>query len=235
MNLRMSLITGLAVVALPLAASATPVTIAPGEIGKAFQLLLPAGGVFEASTSGGYETLPDGTVVPADTELFLFDANWTAIVANDDAPGLAPHSLIFNATPTAGSDPGVYHLIVTMFNAFPQDQAGNPLFDQGVCGTAAQCGPAAGEAGVVFAGNWSNLGGWDGHGVDAIFDLNLTVNGVAMSGTPEALPTPEPTSLFLLGSGALGLVTKFRRRNKSASVSLRNRLAGSPGSHPGNA
>ena len=217
MNLRTALFTGIALVALPLAASATPVTISPGQIGKAFELLLPTGGMFQAFTSGGSETLADGTVVPADTELFLFDANWTAIVANDDNPLLAPHALIFDTTPMTGPNPGVYHLIVTMFNAFPVDQLGNPIFDQGVCGTAAQCGPAPGQAGVVFAGNWSNLGGPDGQGVSGAFDLNMTFNGANISGTPEAMPTPEPTSLMLLGSGALGLFAKFRSRAKRAS------------------
>jgi hypothetical protein len=207
------------VVTLPLAASASPVTITPGQIGQAYQLLLPNGGLFTAATNGGSETLPDGTVMDADTELFLFDADWHPIVANDDDPGNAPHSLIWDTTPTTGPNPGVYHLIVTMWNAFPQDQLGNSLFDltSTACATATECGPAAGQEGTVFQGNWSNLGGWDGQGVTGSFDLNMTFNGSDISGTPEAMPTPEPGSLLLLGSGALGFIAKMRRRYNAAA------------------
>jgi hypothetical protein len=188
-----------------MAASASPVTINAGEIGKAFQVLLPTGGLFSAITSGG-----------ADTELYLFDAGWHPLAQSDDNPANPPNSLLFLQTSAAGPSPDVYHLIVTIFNAFPEDQAGNPLFDQGICGTSGVCGPATGQAGTPFAGNWSNLGGMDGHGVTATFDMSLTFNGSEVPTTPEALPTPEPASLFLFGTGAMGLAAKCRRRKGAA-------------------
>jgi hypothetical protein len=212
LKLRTAIWTGLAVLLVPLAASATPVDIPiafnTGDSGYAFQLtLVPTTGTIFSFT------LPTTT----DTELFLFSSTWLPLWSEDDALGPPPTpnaSLTYNTVAGDTAVPGVYHLVVTIFNTTPADAVTNqPIFPENQFGG----GPNPGESTVAFQGNFD--GPYNGPATN--FDLLVSAQdptGAAsgVTATAEALPTPEPASMFLFGSGALGLVAKLRRRKQQA-------------------
>src|SRR5262245_18876630 len=126
MRIKLGLFGAIALLAVPIAASAMPVTITAADVGAAFSFTLPAGGLFEAITDPN----------DVDTQLFLFtedaEGNWIGIWSDDDNPGPPQLASSYLTWDTTGSSyTGPYHLLVTMFNANPLDSAGNEIFIDG--------------------------------------------------------------------------------------------------------
>jgi PEP-CTERM motif len=187
----------------PLVASAAPLvrtgTIEEWEVADIWQLTV-TGGAFSVNTNH-----PLGTGI--DTQLFLFDAFWHGVAADDDDPNLNPNPN--GALPSSISCPllfvcsglaaGTYYLAVAPYDIDPVDSNGNLIFPNFA---EPQVGPWGPGGGNTFAGFNSDPVGYPYNG-----DYTLTFTGVE-----EATPVPEPATLTLLGTGALALVRRARRK-----------------------
>jgi Ca2+-binding RTX toxin-like protein len=78
-----------------------------------YQLALPGGGTFSATTVGGADF---------DTQLFLFNQNGNLVDQNDDSIGTLQSTL--PASPSISLDAGIYYLAISSFN---NDPLGSPL------------------------------------------------------------------------------------------------------------
>jgi len=186
----------------PLVASAAPLvrqgTIEDWEVADIWQLTV-TGGAFSVTTQH-----PLGTGI--DTQLFLFDAFWHGVAGDDDDPTLNPNPT--GALPSTISCPalscgalsaGTYYLAVAPYNIDPIDSGGNLIFPDVDSPQVGPWGPGGANA---FAGFNGGPVGYPYSG-----DYTLTFTGVE-----EAQPVPEPATLTLLGTGALALVRRARRK-----------------------
>jgi len=105
-----------------------------------FKICLTGGGDFSASTVGN---------TGWDTQLFLLNSDGKAVYSNDDS--VAPWSTLPAGHPLTPTDPGVYYLAISAFNADPNGDAG-ALFTS----------PSAGVNGPARVGGNRPITGWFG-------------------------------------------------------------------------
>jgi len=186
----------------PLVASAAPLvrtgTIEEWEVADLWQLTV-TGGAFSVTTQH-----PLGTGI--DTQLFLFDAFGHGVAADDDDPllnpnpaGALPSTIVCPAATCAGLSAGTYYLAVTTMNVDPVDSGGNLIFPDV---DSPQVGPTGPGGANPFAG-------YNGSGPSYPYNGDYTLT---FTGVEEAQPVPEPATLTLLGTGALALVRRARRK-----------------------
>jgi PEP-CTERM motif len=112
-------------------------------------------------------------------------------------------------------NPGVIAVfLVNGTSIFAGGNTGNPILESsGAIATwATQSGTGHGWA---LNGNPSDSGGiltYEGSGVFLLTDTSLNVAFQLLSATQTSFPTPEPSSLLMLGSGLLGLIGFGLRR-----------------------
>lgn len=142
---------------------------------------------FSASTVG---------LTGADTQLFLFNSAGFGVTMNDDAPGGGT----FQSTVTGAfvPGPGIYMLAISGYDHDPLGVTGGEIWADGPFGAErAPDGPAAGSV----------IAGWGGPGFDS------DDYGIHLTGVEYCRPVPEPTTMAVLGLGALALIR--RRRNRA--------------------
>ena len=172
-----------------------PLTAITGTIGTTtdadmYQIFITGGGTFSATTAG-----TPGTTL-GDPQLFLFNAAGIGVYANDDFGGSLQATLPAGTalTPTA---PGLYYLAITSFNRDPISPGG--LIFPDVTTVTGPTGPGGGQP----------ISGYTGTGGTGSYAISLT--------GAEFAVIPEPGTLTLLGTGALGLFAYGRRRRKQAA------------------
>ena len=158
-----------------------------------YQISIPAGGGFSATTVGGANF---------DTQLFLFNAAGFGIAANDDSTGGRSTLPLGNAL-LSSLPGGIYYLAITHFDNDPLS-AGGLIFPST---------PFNGVFGPTGSGGGSPINGWS---------ANINVDGggqytIFLTGTDDfsvtGEPIPEPGTLLLLGSGLVGMAVRRRRHN----------------------
>jgi hypothetical protein len=177
-------------------AGAGPVTTITGTLADIndedmFFFEITSAALFSASTVG-----TPGTV--ADTQLFLFRSSGLGAIANDDSPGGGTlRSQIPAGSMTTFMLPvGFYYLAISSFNNNPVSVGGLIFPDAPFTGVFGPTGPGGGSP----VSNWSAGGGGSG-----TYTINLTA----------AQAVPEPTAMFLVGTGLIGWAARQRRnRNK---------------------
>ena len=129
---------------------------------------------------------------PWSHQLFLFDSNGVGIFGNDNTTGGA-------YLPSFSSlGPGIYYLATSQYNIDPGSIAG-AIF------------PSTGGE-LVWVVNNSPVIGWGGTYSPRQASYTVRLSGVEF--IAPASPIPEPSTIFLLGSGLVGLVglrRKFRK------------------------
>ena len=127
---------------------------------------------FNASTVGG-STL--------DTQLFLFNADGTGVVMNDDDATGTAQSAITNEL-TSSLAPGAYYLAISVYNIDPRDAANTLIFPNSAAvacnGGVFRCQMAPTSATAVLD-NWTT---------GATSNGNYTITLAGVSGEPCALP-----------------------------------------------
>jgi hypothetical protein len=181
---------------LPVSASATPYygEIDDFEFADIWQLTVGTAGVVTIDTSASPVT---DSSYPLDTQLFLFDSSWMGLWANDNANSSVSYSQI-----SAFLNPGSYFLAVSLYNANPVNLFGN-IFPDNLTG---QVAPTFLGSLAPFTGGWSTA--WpEGYPYNGPYVLDI-------NGVDAAAPVPEPATLTLLATGALGLVRRAMKRRQ---------------------
>lgn len=158
-----------------------------------YRIFIANPALFSATTVG-----TDGTL--ANTQLFLFNQAGLGVLANDDADVTTQRSLI-----PVGSigmqPPGFYLLAISSFDRDPVS-AGGLIFPS--IPTTGVFGPTGPGGGLPLIG-YQTLGDQSG-----TYTIQLTGAQFAVQRDPGVIP--EPSTLTLLGLGALGLLWVARRR-----------------------
>jgi hypothetical protein len=151
--------------------------------------------------------------------------NTSAVVtaANLASLGMTSSStfgLLYNVN-QQGNDLNTYLNSPTPFTVYFYDANGNVLFSSSYAGTTSPFPPAAqngqGSAGRLFVLNGSEFGSNFGSianiGMSAtVVNANSGADGWSVVNATGPVTTPEPGSMFLLGSGLIGIAGYRRRR-----------------------
>lgn len=169
-------------------------TISSAMDADLFQITITTPMNFTATTVGG-------SIL--DTSLFLFNAAGMAIYTNDDASGSTLQSTLPGGTAfTMMLAPGTYFIGISLSGNEPVNSNGQLLFNPYIGGNSASVrGAAAGLNPNTLAGfngqtSFSEMGAYR-------IDLTAVV--------------PEPSTVALLGAGAIAAVVAVRKRRKSGS------------------
>jgi hypothetical protein len=160
-----------------------------------YMFRITGGGTFSATTVGQPGTL-------LDTELFLFNSGGVGVYGNDDAVGsVTPRSTLPAGHPLTPTQPGIYFLAIAPFFSDPFSSGGTVFPLLPFRAVKEPAGPGGGQPVIGF--NFVNIA------------PNTGTYTIALTGAEFV---PEPGSLVLLGTGALGLLAYGWRRRKAAGT-----------------
>ena len=161
---------------------------------------------FSATTVGMVGTLED-------MQLFLFDAVGRGVYANDDAGPFTGRSTLPTDRPPGPLTPGLYFLAISGFDRDPESSAGL-IFP-------ADIGPGVFEPNGLGSG--APISSWSGASSQfGSYTILLTgADPVPLSVPPGGVPTPEPSTIILLGTFvSVGVIYARRRQRQTVHKSL---------------
>ena len=147
-----------------------------------YRIFITGGGTFSATTVGTAGSIDD-------TQLFLFTSSGLGVYANDDANSVDIRSLLPAGNALTPLMAGLYYLAISAFDKDPVS-AGGLIFPS--IPFNALFGPTevGGGSGIIgYAPSFTDTGSYT----------------IKLTGALVSASVPEPSALFLLGSGLMGL------------------------------
>lgn len=172
-----------------------------------FQIFLPGGGLFSATTVETFDP-SSGVFQPLyDSALFLFNASGFGVYANDDDPLASPRpdSTLPALDPLTPLTAGLYYLAITASPRVPTSAGGLRIFPDLSTSLTYQYTDVVGPTGP---GGGASLSGWTETHVET-----GVVYRIALTGTQFAV-IPEPGTLLLIAVGTLVPLAHTRRRQR---------------------
>ncbi len=165
-------------------------TTDPSDYADMYQIFISNPAAFSASTGNGSATF--------DTQLFLFDLAGLGVLANDDFGSLVRSKLPVGSFVGVA---GLYYLAISGYDYDPFSVDGEIFPDCFPC----VHGPA-GLGGGAAVTHWATSNSLS----NGTYQIDLT--GVQFANGSSS-PTPEPSTMLLLGSGLIGLIG-YRMKKK---------------------
>ena len=178
-----------------------PLTSIAGTIGDTtdadmFQIFIPVGAAFSATTVGTAGTL-------GDTQLHLFNSAGFGVYFNDDASGVTLRSTLPAGHAFSPPAAGIYYIVITAFDLDPVSAGGQIFPDTPFTAVHGPTGPGGSAAITGYTGTNGGTGTY----TIVLTGAQFVPNGGAA--------VPEPATLLLLGTGLAGIAARIRKRRKT--------------------